>query len=174
MNRLIAIEKAIKAGIKTSVQSRIKKGNLLNEAREILKEDKKFGAWRSDKFSDLLDQKTAHNYMRLAECFSENLPEKIPLSGLYMLSKKDNNPYRKEALDILAGIEKISLKDVDDAIAQAKVTEAEAEDAISMMEKIGELIDKDSHSIFKTIFNNVGKETVLKWVNELDQQEEAA
>jgi len=164
-NRKIeTITREIRGALKTSIQDRIKIGKLLNEARETFKEDKYFGKWRSDNFSDQLNQKTAHNYMRLAQCFSDNLPEQIPLSGLYKLSAPENDAYRDAALEFLADEDDVSLKDVGNAISRAKAILEKTSVLDEVLSKINDLSERDSWEVLKKIVKQVGITKVQDWL----------
>ena len=171
MRKIESVTKDIQGALKTGIADRIKIGKLLIEAREILKEDQKFGEWRSVNFSDQINQKTAHNYMRLAKCFGENLPENIPLSGLYELSEKLNDDYRDGALSILAEQDKVSCRDVVNAINTVSDYIDDPELHLKETQKMIDVIPiEDSHNVFIAILNHVGKDTVLKWIGELDKE----
>ena len=173
VKKLDTIAKEIQGALKTSIQDRIKIGKLLNEARVILKEDQKFGDWRSENFSDQIDQKTGHNYMRLAECFADKLPDNIPLSGLYKLSEKQNNDYRDAALSILAHQDKVLCMDVEEAIATIKYYHDDRETHLTnIVELVGVMPEKDSCEVFMALVNNIGKEKVQGWLDmdNLDQE----
>jgi len=164
MRKLTTIAKDIQGALKTSTQGRIKIGKLLNEARTILKSDKLFGEWRSDNLSAQLDQKTANRYMRLAECFSNNLPDNIPLSGLYELSKKLNDTYRDAALEFLADEDDVSLKDVGNAISRAKAILEKTSVLDEVLSKINDLSERDSWEVLKKIVKQVGITKVQDWL----------
>ena len=89
----------VRSAIKANIDDRIKIGKLLLEAREKIRSDKEFGKWLKDNLSDLIDQRTANRYLHLARCFSDKMPEGIPLSGLYKLSEPQNDDIRDGAHD---------------------------------------------------------------------------
>ena len=171
-NRKIeSITREILGALKTSIQDRIKIGKLLNEAREKFKEDKEFGKWRSDNLSDQIDDKTANRYMKLAQCFSENLPDNIPLSGLYKLSEKQNDPYRDAALEFLADEGEASVKDVSDAIGRAKAILAETSMLDDVLSKVNDMSEQESCEVLMKIVNHIGREKVQSWLDDkLDQE----
>lgn len=174
MNRPRTIEivtKEIHSSLKTLVMNKRKLGNLLVEARSFFDSDDLFDDWISGNFPDELDPKTIYNYKLLAKVFVDGLPKNIPSSGLYAIAAPKNDDIREKVLEKL-GDKKASLNDVKAAITQVRNDDEQAEAAIAMMEKVGELINKDSHSIFMSIVESVGKDTVLKWVGELDQTEQ--
>lgn len=175
-NRKIeTITREILGALKTSIQDRINIGKLLNEAREKFKEDKEFGKWRSDNLSDQIDKKTAYRYMQLAKCFSENLPENIPLSGLYELSADKNDSYRDAALEFLTDEGEASVKDVSDAIGRAKSILAETSMLDDVLSKVNDMTERDSYEVFLKIINHVGITKVQDWleIDVLDQEKAA-
>ena len=131
MRRLRSIEKItadIFSNLKSDIRSKMAIGDLFREAKEVIGGDKEFGKWRSAIFAGQIKQRDAHNCMRISLCFSDGIPPKVPLSGLYILASVHNEDYREDALNILAGMEKVGVKDVEAAIATAKSMEAAVPD----------------------------------------------
>ena len=111
MRRLRSIEKItadIFSNLKSDIRSKMALGDLFLEAKEVIGGDKEFGKWRSAIFAGQVKQRDAHNCMRIALCFSDGIPPKVPLSGLYILAAVLNEDCREDALEILAGMEKFS------------------------------------------------------------------
>jgi hypothetical protein len=177
MTRLRKIETVTKdtnVALKAGIAGRIEAGKLINEAREIYKnDDTKFGEWRKTKLSYPIDQRTANRYMQLAKCFSENLPEHIPLSGLYKLSAPENEHYRSGALEIL-GEDKVSLKDVEAAIEQAKVNQETITDLDDVLSKVNNFSVKDSRKVFMKIVEHNSVAKVQGWLDMASKPQEKA
>ena len=167
------IAKEINRVFKTTVKSCIKIGILLNKAREQHPDNKSFSIWREDKLSGQLDQKTANRYMHLANCFGENPPDNIPLSGLYDLSAPKNDDYREGALKIL-GDENASLKDVEEAIEQTKVNQETISDLDEVLSKVDYLSVQDSRKVFMKIVEHTSIAKVQGWLDMASKHQEKA
>jgi len=174
MRKIDAITRDIQGALKASIQDRIKIGTLLLEARAVIKDDKKFGEWRKDNLSDQLDQRTANRYMNLARCFPENAPDNIPLSGLYELSKPDNDSYRDAALEFLVDEGEASLKDVGNAIGRAKAILEATSVLDDVLPKVAKLSPEDSREVIMKIVEHIGIAKVQGWLDVVCQDKEAA
>ena len=101
-------------------KSVLKIGALLNEAKALLNYNNKLlHNFREARFGGRLDQRTANNYMAVAEVFHDGLRPGIGLTGHYILASKSNRDYRDDALLILEG-KKSSVEDVKHAVKVAK------------------------------------------------------
>ena len=69
---LKALAKNIQSALKKSTLEKIKVGNWLNQARQLLASDNDFGNWCKDNFAGL-NRHTRQNYMNLARTFGGEL-----------------------------------------------------------------------------------------------------
>ena len=82
---------------------------------------KAFHNWRVRTFGDDLTKSTYYNVVNLAETFSRGLPERIPLSGCYMLATKGNRRYAADCVKDLSAIKgPITVGDVENFLSLAK------------------------------------------------------
>ena len=175
IRNLDGVKRDINNTLKTLVVNKRKLGELLVEARNFFDSNDLFDKWISGNFPDELDPKTIFNYKLLAKVFKDGLPKDIPQSGLYAIAAKKNDDIREKVLDKL-GDKKVSLKDVSAAIDEVREDDNEEKEYTKTMDRIAHMCEQDSIAIIRTLVDNVGKETVLKWVGELDktEQEKAA
>ena len=178
MRKIETVTKETNTALKSGIAGYIKAGKLISEAREIYKKDDvQFGKWCKTKLSYPLDQKAANRYMHLANCFSDNLPEHIPLSGLYELSAPKNDDFRAGALEIL-GDDNASIKDVKAAIKQAKAKQEITSELDGVLAKVNDMSERDLLEVFMKIVSHIGITKVQDWLEmeflETTEQEKAA
>lgn len=80
-----------------------------------------YGNWVSANFADT-SQRTLYNYSQLAEHFykRQEVAEIIPISGLYLLAQPNCDDFREDIIEEFQGEDKVSYKQVQDAIKSHK------------------------------------------------------
>jgi len=98
-------------------------GELLRLARLDMPSNELFGNWCSLNFSGH-SRPTLYNYCQLADQFGDRkeLADIIPQSGLYLLAQDKCDEFREEIIEEFQSEEKVSYKQVQDAIKSHKPT----------------------------------------------------